>query len=90
MKDIINAKNANVGERFQATTTHEITINGVTYPCGSKVNGKITEVIRPSKCDDGGLKLSFTEIVGCDGCKQVLPKQVLTAKVEKRKDQSED
>lgn len=86
MKDIINAKNANVGERFQATTTHEITINGVTYPCGSKVNGKITEVIRPSKCDDGGLKLSFTEIVGCDGCKQVLPKQVLTAKVEKRKD----
>ncbi len=86
MKDIINAKNANVGERFQAETTHDVTINGVTYPCGSKVNGKITEVIRPSKCDDGGLKLAFTEIIGCDGCKQALPKQVLSAKIEKRKD----
>lgn len=86
MKDIINAKNANVGERFAAETTHEITINGVTYPCGSRVNGKVTEVIRPSKCNEGGLKLAFTEIVGCDGCKQTLPKQVLSAKIEKQKD----
>ena len=86
MKDIINAKNANVGERFAAETTHEITINGVTYPCGSRVNGKITEVIRPSKCNDGALKLAFTEIVGCDGCKQALPKQVLSARIEKQKD----
>ncbi|MCD8024104.1 MAG: S-layer homology domain-containing protein [Candidatus Gastranaerophilales bacterium] len=86
MKDIINAKNANVGERFAAVTTHEITINGVTYPAGSKVYGKVTEVIRPSKCDDGGLKLSFNEIAGCDGCKQTLPKQVLSARVEKQKD----
>ena len=86
MKDIINSKNANVGERFQAETCHEITINGVTYPAGSRVNGKVTEVMRPSKCDDGGLKLAFTEIIGCDGCKQALPKQVLTARVEKRKD----
>ncbi len=86
MKDIINAKNANVGERFAAETTHEITINGTTYPKGSTVYGKVTEVQRPSKCDDGGLKLSFNEIVGCDGCKQSLPKQVLSAKVEKCKD----
>lgn len=86
MKDIINAKNANVGERFAAETTHEITINGVTYPAGSTVYGKVTQVIRPSKCDDGGLKLSFNEIVGCNGCKQTLPKQVLSAKIEKRKD----
>ncbi len=86
MKDQVNAKNANVGEQFAAETTHEITINGVTYPCGSRVNGKITEVIRPSKCNPGAIKLSFTEIVGCDGCKQILPKQVLTAKVEKCKD----
>ncbi len=86
MKDQVNAKNANVGEQFAAETTHEITVNGVTYPAGSRVNGKITEVIRPSKCNPGAIKLSFTEIVGCDGCKQMLPKQVLTAKVEKCKD----
>ena len=86
MKDQVNAKNANVGEQFAAETIHEITVNGVTYPAGSRVNGKITEVIRPSKCNPGAIKLSFTEIVGCDGCKQILPKQVLTAKVEKCKD----
>ncbi len=86
MKDIINAKNANVGERFQAETTHEITVNGKTYPKGSRVNGKITEVVRPTKCDDGAIKLSFNEIIGCDGCKQALPKQVLSARVEKKKD----
>ena len=86
MKDIINAKNANVGERFAAETKHEITIDGVTFPCGSRVNGKVTEVVRPSKCDDGALKLAFTEIVDCNGCKHPLPKQVLTARIEKQKD----
>src|SRR5699024_10113519 len=43
MNDIINAKNANVGEQFAATTLNEITINGTTFPCGSTLRGKITE-----------------------------------------------
>ena len=41
MNDIINAKHANVGEQFSATTTNEITINGQTFPCGSTVRGKV-------------------------------------------------
>lgn len=85
MNDIINAKNANVGEQFAATTLNEITINGTTFPCGSTVRGKITEVVRPSKGNGGALKLSFNQISYGD-CKEMLPKQVHTAMVQKQKD----
>lgn len=85
MNDIINAKNANVGEQFAATTLNEITINGTTFPCGSTVRGKVTEVVRPSKCNSGALKLSFNEI-SYGKCKEMLPNQVHTAMVQKQKD----
>ena len=85
MNDIINAKNANVGEQFAATTLNEVTINGTTFPCGSTVRGKVTEVVRPSKCNSGALKLSFNEI-SYGKCKENLPKQVHTAMVQKQKD----
>ena len=84
MKDQVNAKNANVGEQFAAETTHEITINGVTYPCGSTVTGQVVEVVRPSGCDKGAMKLSFTTIKNGD-CKTNLPKQILQAQVNKSK-----
>lgn len=87
-KDEINAKSSNVGDQFAATTTEELTINGKCYPCGSRVNGKIVEVIRPSGCEKGALKLAFTEIVGCDGCKCDLPRQILTAQINCAKTQN--
>ena len=86
MNDVVNAKHANVGEQFSATTVNEITINGVTYPCGSTVRGKVVEVTRPSKNCQGNLRLSFNEIISCDGCKTALPKQILTAQVERHKE----
>lgn len=86
MNDIINAKHVNVGEQFAATTLNEVTIDGVTYPCGSTVRGKVTEVTRPSKNHQGSLRLSFNEIINCDGCKAQLPKQILTARVERQKE----
>ena len=86
MNDIVNAKHVNVGEQFAATTTNEITINGQVFPCGSTVRGKVTEVIRPTSKCQGGLKLSFNEIISCDGCKAALPKQILTAQVERQKE----
>lgn len=79
--DQINAKSSNVGDRFVAKTLEEIVINGKCFPKCSKVNGKIVEVIRPSGCEKGGLKVAFTDIQGCDGCKVELPKQILSAKV---------
>lgn len=86
--DEINAKSSHVGQQFAAKTTEEVTINGVCYPCGSRVNGKIVEVIRPSGCQKGALKVAFTEIVGCNGCKVDLPQQILSAQVSCEKKQN--
>lgn len=87
-QDEINAKSSTVGQRFVANTSEEITINGQCYPCGSKVYGKIVEVIRPSGCQKGGLKVAFTSIEGCDGCKCDLPRQILSAQVSCAKNQN--
>jgi hypothetical protein len=86
--DEINAKSSRVGQQFAAKTTEDITINGTTYPCGSRVNGKIVEVIRPSGCQHGALKVAFTNIEACDGCKVDLPKQILTASISCEKKQN--
>lgn len=86
MNDVINAKHVNTGEQFAATTTSEITINGKSFPCGSTVRGKVVEVIRPSKNNPGSIRLSFNQIIDCNGCKADLPKQILTAKVERQKE----
>lgn len=86
--DEINAKSSTVGQRFAAYTTEEVTINGQCYPCGSKVYGKIVEVIRPSGCQKGALKVAFTSIEGCNGCKCDLPKQVISAQVSCAKNQN--
>lgn len=86
--DEINAKSSNVGDQFATTTTEEVTINGKCYPCGSRVNGKIVEVIRPSGCEKGALKLAFTTIEDCSGCKCDLPKQILTAQINCAKTQN--
>ena len=84
MIDQLTAKSSHVGQYFRANTLEEITINGVTYPIGSTVTGQVVEVIRPSGCDKGALKLSFTSI--SDGCNKAnLPKQILQAQVNKSK-----
>lgn len=87
-QDEINAKSSTVGQRFVAKTSEEICINGQTYPCGSKVYGKIVEVIRPSGCQKGGLKVAFESIEGCNGCKCDLPRQILSAQVSCAKNQN--
>ena len=84
MIDQITAKSSHVGQYFRANTLEDVTINGVTYPCGSTVTGQVVEVIRPSGCDKGAIKLSFTEIKNGD-CKAKLPKQILQAQVNKSK-----
>lgn len=86
-QDEINAKSSTVGQRFAAFTTEDITINGQNYPCGSKVYGKIVEVIRPSGCQKGALKVEFLNIEGCNG-KCELPRQVLSAQVSCARNQN--
>ena len=81
-KDQISSKSSHVGQKFAAKTLEDVTINGQLYPCGSNVHGKVVEVIRPSGCQKGALKLAFTDIEHC-GCKATLPRQILTAQIDK-------
>ena len=78
--DQITAKDSQAGDGFRAYTTECITVDGVNYPVGSIVRGKIVEVIRPSHNCKGGLKIAFTEIENGD-CKSALPQEVLSARV---------
>ncbi len=82
--DEISAKSAHVGDRFAATTIDAVTIDGVEYPAGSRVDGKVLEVVRPTKHCQGALKLSFNTIK-FGKCKTELPNQILTAQVNKVK-----
>ena len=60
--DEISAKSANIGDRFAAKTIDAVTINGVEFPAGSRVDGKVLEVVRPTKNCQGAIKLSFNTI----------------------------
>lgn len=82
--DEINAKSSHIGQIFAANTIEDVTIDGQLFPAGSKVTGKVVEVVRPSGCQKGALKLAFTDISHC-GCKARLPKQILTAQVDCQK-----
>lgn len=81
-KDQVTAKSSHVGQKFAAKTLEDVTIDGHLFPCGSNVHGKVVEVIRPSGCQKGALKLAFTDIENC-GCKATLPRQILTAQIDK-------
>jgi len=81
-KDQVTSKSSHVGQKFAAKTLEDVTINGHLYPCGSNVHGKVVEVVRPSGCQKGALKLAFTDIEHC-GCKATLPRQILTAQIDK-------
>lgn len=83
-EDEISAKSATIGDRFAAKTTQSVSINGMNFPAGSKVYGKVTEVQRPTGNCKGALKLSFERIQNGD-CKANLPQQVLTAQVKNDK-----
>lgn len=82
--DEISAKSANIGDRFAAKTIDAVTINGVEFPAGSRVDGKVLEVVRPTKNCQGAIKLSFNTIK-FGKCKADLPNQILTAQVNKVK-----
>lgn len=81
-KDQVTAKSSHVGQKFAAKTLEDVTIDGKLFPCGSNVHGRVVEVIRPSGCQKGALKLAFTDIETC-GCKAKLPRQILTAQIDK-------
>jgi hypothetical protein len=83
-QDEISSRHATIGDRFAAKTTEAVTINGQSFPSGSNVYGRVTEVERPSNNCGGGIKLSF-DTIKSDCAEAKLPAQVLNAQVSEVK-----
>ena len=83
MLDRIDAKHSNIGDTFVAKTTEEVSVAGQTFPCGSKVYGKVVTVQRPGLGKHpGSVTVKFTEIKNGDSVAK-FPKELTSATAEK-------
>lgn len=82
LEDSVSARENHVGDKFVARSVECITVNGATFPADSKVYGQIVEVVRPTRNNEGALKIAFTEIKN-GSMKAQLPNEILTAQVQK-------
>ena len=85
LEDRLSARVSNAGDRFTARLTAPATINGVTYPEGSKVRGIVSEVVRPGVGNPGFVKVQFKEIVNGETV-TALPNVVVEAGADTTKD----
>ncbi len=82
MLDRIDAKHSNIGDRFAAKTTEQVTVAGQTFPAGSKVYGEVVTVQRPGLgTHPGSVTVKFTEIKNGD-CVAKFPKELTSATAE--------
>ena len=84
-EDRLSARVSNAGDRFTAKLVSPVTIDGVTYPAGSKVRGIVSEVVRPGVGNAGFIKVQFKEIVNGDSV-YALPEVVTEATADTVKD----
>ena len=83
MLDRISAKSSNIGDRFQAKTTEEVTVDGKTFPAGSIVVGKVVTVQRPGLgTHPGSVTVKFCKIKNGDQVAQ-FPKEMTSATADK-------
>jgi len=78
--DIVSARTSEVDDRITANTTEAVNIDGMFFPAGTIVRGKVAEVIRPGLGESGAIRVEFTTIGG-DGCQTDLPNEILSATV---------
>ena len=80
-EDIISARTSEVGDRFVAKTTEAVNIDGILYPAGADVRGKVAEVIRPGLGQSGAIRVDFHSIGFNGAAKTTLPREILSATV---------
>lgn len=79
MLDRIDAKHSNIGDRFIAKTTEEVTVGGQTFPAGSNVIGQVVTVQRPGLGKyPGSITVKFVEIKNGDVSAE-FPKEMVSA-----------
>lgn len=74
----VDARHANIGDTFTATTTKQTTVNGTTFAAGAKVIGEVVEINRPGIHNPGYIKVKFVKIKDNTTCVE-LPKNVTEA-----------
>lgn len=60
--DRLSARQSNVGDKFSAKTTKDVTIQGKCFKAGSVVKGEVVEVARPGVNNPGFIKVKFNQI----------------------------
>lgn len=81
LADRLSARQSNVGDKFSAKTTKDVTINGQCFKAGSLVKGEVVEVSRPGVNNAGYIKVKFYEIKDGDNCVS-FPKNISQAQAD--------
>lgn len=81
LEDRLSARQSNVGDKFSAKTTKDVTIAGQCFKAGSLVKGEVVEVVRPGVKNPGYLKVKFTQIKDGDLCVD-FPKNISQAQAD--------
>lgn len=62
LEDRLSARHSNVGDKFSAKTTKDVTVAGKCFKAGAVVKGEVVEVVRPGYKNPGYIKVKFIEI----------------------------
>lgn len=85
MDERLSARTSNAGDTFTATLVKDTTVDGKTFPAGSKVRGIVSEVVRPGVGNSGYIKVQFKDVKSGD-CVTALPECVCEASTVECKD----
>ena len=81
LADRLSARQSNVGDKFTAKTTQDVTIAGKCFKAGSLVKGEVVEVVRPGIKNPGYIKVKFVKIKDGDQCVK-FPKNISQAQAD--------
>lgn len=85
MDERLSARTSNAGDTFTATLVKDATVEGTTFPAGSKVRGIVSEVVRPGVNNTGYIKVQFKDVKN-GKCVTALPECVCEASTVDAKD----
>lgn len=81
LEDRLSARQSNIGDKFSAKTTKDVTINGQCFKAGSLVKGEVVEVVRPGVKNPGYVKVKFNYVKDGKQCAE-FPKNISQAKAD--------
>ena len=81
LSERLSARTSNANDTFTAKTTEDVILNGVSFPAGSTISGKVVSVARPGVKRPGYIEVEFDTIKNGDTCVE-LPKKLSSAQVD--------